>query len=72
VARQTPRIPKGFAHAEAGQSMQMVNGGFPAPSRYGFEMVDGFRWGYFGAKTPLNRKFTSNQISAIFRKFSAA
>ena len=39
-------------------------------ARYGFEMVDAAR-PRFAAKSGINRKFTANQISRIFRKFSA-
>jgi hypothetical protein len=43
----------------------MVNGGFPATSRYGFEMVDGRD----GGRTGINQKFTPNQIGQFFREF---
>jgi hypothetical protein len=50
--------------------MQMVNAGFPARSRYGFEMVDGHFGPSFCEKAAINRKFTPNPISRIYRKFS--
>jgi hypothetical protein len=48
----------------------MVNTGFPAPARYGFEMVEapGDR---FTRQGRINRKFTPNQMIRIFREFSA-
>jgi hypothetical protein len=50
--------------------MQMVNVRFPERAGYGFEMVD-----VAGVSVPLreaviNRKFTSNLMNRIFRKFS--
>jgi len=45
----------------------MVNDRFPAQRAYGFEMVDAD----FTVKFRINRKFTPNQISRIFRKLSA-
>jgi hypothetical protein len=51
--------------------MQMVNVGFPAPSFYGFEMVDARRGPLFCGTAAFNRKFTPNQINRIFLKFSA-
>jgi hypothetical protein len=50
--------------------MQMVNAGFPARIRYGFEMVETARATGLCPKTGINRKFTPNQIIPIFRKFS--
>jgi hypothetical protein len=44
----------------------MVNAGFPALIRYGFEMVDAA----CAATSCINRKFTPNQIIRIFGKFS--
>jgi hypothetical protein len=49
----------------------MVNVGFPAPTFYGFEMVDTRRAGNFAVRPDFNRKFTPNQINRIFLKFSA-
>jgi hypothetical protein len=49
----------------------MVNTGFPAPSRYGFEMVDVPEAPLHTAKADINRKFTPNQMIRIFRDFSA-
>jgi hypothetical protein len=48
----------------------MVNGGFPPPSIYGFEMVDtpGLARGW--PFTAINRKFTPNRINRIFSDFS--
>jgi hypothetical protein len=48
----------------------MVNIGFPAPSWYGFEMVDAPGGCHSNAKIAINRKFTPNQISRIFGGFS--
>jgi hypothetical protein len=50
--------------------MQMVNAGFPEMAGYGFEMVDAPDYG-FSRKAAINRKFTPNQITRVFRKFSA-
>jgi hypothetical protein len=50
--------------------MQMVNSGFPAQRRYGFEMVDMAKAAISPPNTGINRKFTSNQIIRIFREFS--
>ena len=51
--------------------MRMVNTGFPAAGRYGFEMVDVAGAADFIPKGGINRKFTPNQIIRIFGKFSA-
>jgi hypothetical protein len=51
--------------------MQMVNTGFPAPTRYGFEMVDVRGAALSTVKPGINRKFTPNQMIRIFREFSA-
>src|ERR1700674_3849235 len=40
VRGRRQHLPGVFARHETVQSMQMVNAGFPAPTRYGFEMVD--------------------------------
>jgi hypothetical protein len=50
--------------------MQMVNTGFPAPPRYGFEMVD-MAGAALQPSSGINRKFTPNQMIQIFREFSA-
>jgi hypothetical protein len=57
---------RAFEHRQAAQSTQMVNAGFPALIRYGFEMVDAA----CAATSCINRKFTPNQIIRIFGKFS--
>jgi len=49
----------------------MVNTEFPAQPWYGFELVDGRRIALSAAKAGINQKFTPNQMSRIFRKFSA-
>jgi hypothetical protein len=51
--------------------MQMVNDGFPERDGYGFEMVDVRGASVLLRKTGINRKFTPNPITRIFRKFSA-
>jgi len=51
--------------------MRMVNSGFPAKRRYGFEMVDMAKAATSPPRTAINRKFTSNQIIPIFGEFSA-
>jgi hypothetical protein len=51
--------------------MRMVNVGFPAPSRYGFEMVATPDAPFATAACGINRKFTPNQIDRIFCEFSA-
>jgi hypothetical protein len=56
---------RGFRAPRSVQSMQMVNSGFPAKIRYGFEMVDVAQ----SRQSGINRKFTPNQIIRIFRKF---
>jgi hypothetical protein len=48
----------------------MVNAGFPARSRYGFEMVDAARNAILPPEAGVNRKFTPNQIIRIFGEFS--
>jgi hypothetical protein len=48
----------------------MVNAGFPAPIRYGFEMVDAAPNAILPRDAGVNRKFTPNQIIRIFREFS--
>jgi len=48
----------------------MVNAGFPALMRYGFELVDAASAARSSPKNGINRKFTPNQIVRIFRKFS--
>jgi hypothetical protein len=48
----------------------MVNDGFPRLRAYGFEMVDAPDTSPRWAKASINRKFTPNQISRIFRSFS--
>jgi hypothetical protein len=50
--------------------MQMVNVGFPARAGYGFERVDAPGAAAY-ADGAINRKFTPNQISQLFHKFSA-
>jgi hypothetical protein len=47
----------------------MVNDGFPDPYGYGFEMVDAPAVP-FCRENAINRKFTPNQNSRTFRKFS--
>jgi hypothetical protein len=47
----------------------MVNGRFPEPGGYGFEMVDAPGARCF-RKAGINRKFTPNPIARIFREFS--
>jgi hypothetical protein len=50
--------------------MRMVNARFPETPFYGFEMVDAP--GRIAVLSKgLNQKFTPNQISAVFRRFSA-
>jgi hypothetical protein len=44
----------------------MVNGGFPATCRYGFEMVDRRK---LVAAIGVNQKFTPNQIDRFFGEF---
>jgi hypothetical protein len=51
-------------------SIRMVNDGFPGRRAYGFEMVDAPGASLQRAKARINRKFTPNQISRIFRNFS--
>ena len=51
--------------------MQMVNGRFPAPALYGFEIVDAAVKAIVLQKAVINRKFTPNSINRSFRKFSA-
>jgi hypothetical protein len=48
----------------------MVNAGFPALIRYGFELVHTASAALVIVQTASNRKFTPNQIIRIFRKFS--
>jgi hypothetical protein len=48
----------------------MVNGGFPQPPIYGFEMVDTARPAHMRPAAFINRKFTPNQINRIFSDFS--
>jgi hypothetical protein len=50
---------------------QMVNVGFPEKTRYGFEMVDEARACQPSHRRRVNRKFTANRNSWIFRQFSA-
>jgi hypothetical protein len=52
--------------------MQMVNVGFPERAGYGFEMVDAPGPPAILPKTAINRKFTPNPITRIFRVFSAS
>jgi len=49
----------------------MVNDRFRAASRYGFEMVDTPPACILPHARVINRKFTSNRIIPVFRKFSA-
>jgi hypothetical protein len=51
--------------------MQMVNDGFPERDGYGFEMVDVRGASVLLRRIDINRKFTPNPITRIFRKFSA-
>jgi hypothetical protein len=51
-------------------SIRMVNDGFPRRRAYGFEMVDAPDSSLRPAETRINRKFTPNRISRIFRGFS--
>jgi hypothetical protein len=48
----------------------MVNAGFPARNRYGFEMVAAQSCRYLH-EIAINRKFTPNRMIRIFREFSA-
>jgi hypothetical protein len=48
---------------------QMVNGGFPNPSHYGFELVDA-EHARAVSQFGVNRKFTANQIIRISHDFS--
>jgi hypothetical protein len=48
----------------------MVNAGFPARYRYGFEMVADRRCRHW-QEIAINRKFTPNRMIRIFREFSA-
>jgi hypothetical protein len=48
----------------------MVNAGFLAPPRYGFEMVATSGAPFAATAARINRKFTANQIHRIFCKFS--
>jgi hypothetical protein len=47
----------------------MVNARFPAPTGYGFEMVDA-PGTCSAAMARINRKFTPNQVGRIFHEFS--
>jgi hypothetical protein len=49
----------------------MVNGGFPERAWYGFQRVDAAGAAGFPPQSVINRKFTPNQMSRIFREFSA-
>jgi hypothetical protein len=49
----------------------MVNDRFPAPSIYGFEMVDAPITPMFSCSLGVNRKFTPNRIIGNFREFPA-
>jgi len=50
----------------------MVNDRLQAAIDYGFEMVDARAARTFHAMVVINRKFTSNRIIPVFRKFSTA
>ena len=71
LRRASPRpksVPaRGFAELAAAHSMQMVNGGFPEPASYGFEKVDATVSGSLSPESVINRKFTPNRMSRIFR-----
>jgi hypothetical protein len=62
---------RGFARRETVHSVQMVNVRFPERVGYGFEMVDAADVSVPLREAAINRKFTPNQISRIFRRFSA-
>ncbi|MDP3076181.1 hypothetical protein, partial [Bradyrhizobium sp.] len=58
---------RGFAEGAAAHSMQMVNGEFPEPASYGFERVDATGGCGLPPESVINRKFTPNRMSRIFR-----
>jgi hypothetical protein len=64
-------FPGVFAFYRMAHSIRMVNDRFPRRRAYGFEMVDAPCASLRPAKARINRKFTPNQISRIFRSFSS-
>jgi hypothetical protein len=71
--RQRPHLRGIFPQRATGHSTQMVNVGFPAPSFYGFEMVDARRVSDFPERPPsienLHR-IKSIAFSSNFRRFN--
>jgi hypothetical protein len=62
-----------FAECAAGDSIQMVNIGFPERTGYGFEMVDMRMLGIFCGKPPsiqYLRRIESIRISDNFAQFN--